>query len=56
MDYKTKNFRLKISIGVHSKNTRWGVGVVVPVCRVCPVCRGGGVQAVESVESVHPLQ
>ena len=24
----TKNFRLKISIGVHSKNTRWGSGLL----------------------------
>lgn len=28
MAYKTKNFRLKISIGVHSKNFRWGSGLL----------------------------
>lgn len=48
MAYKTKNFRLKISIGVHSKNFRWGSGLLClfVVFALFAVVEGWRVQAV----------
>ena len=41
MAYKTKNLRLKILGGVHSKNTRWGSGLLC-LFVLCSGWRGSG--------------